>query len=61
MGGSLSAAERAPEGGTFISVLGFRPPNLPPNLPEFRLWKGLSAAEGAAESALFSHFLHVFR
>ena len=37
----------------------FRLPKVPPNLAEFRLCPGLSAAEGAAESALFSHFLHV--
>ena len=49
-----------PEGTRFGRRKEFRPPNLPPNLPEFRLWKGLSAAEGAAESALFSPPLHEF-
>ncbi|KAG8663779.1 hypothetical protein MANES_01G255404v8 [Manihot esculenta] len=34
---------------TFGSGGRLRPPNLPPNLHGFRLWKGPSAAESAAE------------
>ena len=45
---------------TFVSVWDFRPPKVPPKVPDFRICLGLSAAEPAAESALFSHFLHVF-
>ena len=40
----------APESWTFGSGGEFRLPKVPPNMHEFRLWKGLSAAEGAAES-----------
>ena len=38
-----------------------RPPKLeirPPKVLEFRLWRGLLAAEGAAESVLSSFLLH---
>ena len=51
---------RCPRKETFVSVWHFRPPKVPPNLAEFRLCPGLSAAEGAAEGALFSHFMHIF-
>ncbi|KAG8639630.1 hypothetical protein MANES_14G158166v8 [Manihot esculenta] len=45
---------------TFGSGVRLRPPNLAPNLHGFRLWKGYSAAEGAAKSALSSPFMVVF-
>ena len=41
----------APERETFVSVWQFRPPKVPPNMHEFRLCLGVSAAEGAAEPA----------
>ena len=50
-GGSLSAAEACPRKETFVSVWQFRSPKVPPNMHEFRLCLGVSAAEGAAEPA----------
>ena len=38
----------------FGSVWGIRLPKVPPKVLEFRLWRGLSAAEPAAESVLSS-------
>ena len=48
---SLSAAEACPRKETFISVWQFRPLKVPPNMHEFHLCLGVSAAEGAAEPA----------
>ena len=50
-GGSLSAVEACPRKETFVSVWQFRPPKVLPNMHEFRLCLGVSAAEGAAEPA----------
>ncbi|KAG8663534.1 hypothetical protein MANES_01G218550v8 [Manihot esculenta] len=44
---------------TFVSGERVRPPKAPPNLHDFRLWKGPSAAESAAESAMSSLFMSV--
>ena len=44
---------------SFVSGRDLRPPKVPPNMHEFRLWSGVSAAEPAAESALSSFLLHV--
>ena len=46
-----SAAEACPRKETFVSVWEFQPPKVPPNMHEFRLCLGVSAAEGAAEPA----------
>ena len=36
---SLSAAEACPRKETFVSVWDFRPPKVPPKVPDFRLWR----------------------
>ena len=46
-----SAAEACPRKRTFVSGGQFWPPKVPPNMHEFRLCLGVSAAEGAAEPA----------
>ena len=43
---------------SFVSGRDFRLPKVPPNMHEFCLWRGVSATEPAAESALFSLPLH---
>ena len=45
----------------FGSVWGIRPPKVPPKVLEFRLWRGHSAAEPAAESVLSSFLLHALQ
>ena len=50
-GGQLLAAEPCPRKWTFGSGRDFRPPKVPPNMHEFRLWREPSAAESAAEGA----------
>ena len=51
LGGSFRLPKLAPESWSFGSVRDFRPPKVPPNMHEFRLCLGVSAAEGAAEPA----------
>ena len=50
-GGKPLAAEPCPRKWTFGSGREFRPPKVPPNMHEFRLWREPSAAESAAEGA----------
>ena len=46
-GGKPLAAESCPRKWTFGSGRDFRPPKVPPNMHEFRLCLGVSAAEPA--------------
>ena len=50
-GGRPFGCRSCPRKETFVSVWDFRPPKVPPNMHEFRLCLGVSAAEGAAEPA----------
>ena len=57
-GGSFGCLRLPPKEWTFGSVMHIRPPKVPPNMHEFRLWRGHSAAEPAAECVLSSLLLH---
>jgi len=50
-GGRPFGCRSCPRKETFVSVWDFRPPKVPPNMHEFRLCLGVSAAESAAEPA----------